>query len=584
MKTKKILTDIIKKARGHQKADLVIKNGRFLDVFNGCFSSGDIAVGNGYIVGIGDAYDGEKIIDAKGAYIVPGFIDTHIHIESSLLTPDRFQKLIMPFGTTTIIWDPHEITNVKGIKAIQWALNSIKNLLLDVYIMMPSCVSSTSPKLQLETNGASLTLGDYSQLQDHNRILGLAEIMDFPAVLNRNSFMIDKLLCFQKKIFDGHCPTLSGKDLNAYIAAGIRNDHETTTFKEGREKLSKGMHLLIREGSCAKDADALLPLLNDYSSSKIAFCTDDNKPDDVAERGHVNFIVNKALKMGLKPESVFRAASYSAAKIYHLKSIGAIAPGYLADLCLVHPLNNNWKKGVKIGAVYKKGHLITEDTFTNIKKSKNPFPGKNVSVENITVSDIEIKSKHKSKQKVRVIGIRAKQLLTDKLEKTLPVINGRLTANLSEDIIKIAVFERHKNSGRHAVGFVKGFHLKSGAIATTINHDSHNIVVIGANDEAIVHAVNLLIKIDGGIVAVDDKGNNIQLPLPIGGLMTDAPSSIVIEKLKALKKMIKKMGCPLDEPFLQLSFLSLPVIPSLKITDRGLIDAENFKKIPVLID
>jgi adenine deaminase len=270
--------------------------------------------------------------------------------------------------------------------------------------------------------------------------------------------------------------------------------------------------------------------------------------------------------------------------MYHLKSIGAIAPGYLADLCLVRPINNNWKKGLEISAVYKKGQLITEKTFADTKKSKNPFPGINVALNPITVSDIEIKSKNKTKQKAHVIGIRPKKLLTDKLEKTLPVMNGRLLANLSEDIIKIAVFERHKNSGHHAVGLVKGFHLKSGAIATTINHDSHNVVVIGANDAAIVNAVNLLIKIDGGIVAVDDKGNRVQLPLPIGGLMTDALPSVVIKRLKALKVMIKKMGCPLEEPLLQLSFLSLPVIPSLKITDRGLIDAEKFKKIPVLID
>lgn len=573
---------MINKARGNQKADLVIKNGFFLDVFNGCFSSGDVAIGNGFIVGIGEDYKGEKIIDADGAYIVPGFIDAHIHIESSLLTPDQFQKLVLPFGTTAVIWDPHEITNVKGARAIQWALDSTQHLCLDVFVMMSSCVPSTNPGLKLETNGATITLKDYLRFQSHPRILGLAEIMNFPAVLNGEKAMIDKLHCFQQKFLDGHCPTLSGKDLNAYIAAGIRSDHESTTLDEAKKKLSKGMHILIREGSCAKDADALLPLLNDYTSSVIAFCTDDSKPDDVINRGHINFIINKALKMGHKPEHVFRAASFAAAQIYHLESLGAIAPSYYADLCLVKPIHHDWKKGMKINAVYKKGRLITEKTFKKI--NKNPFPEKNVHLETVTLSDIIVKSKHTTKQKVHVTCIHHKQLLTSKLEKTLPVIDNQIIPDLSQDIIKIAVFERHKNSGRHTVGFVNGFQLKQGAIATTINHDSHNVIVIGTNDLAMINAVNLLIKIDGGIVVVDDQGNNIQLRLPIGGLMTNALPSTVIEKLNALKKRVKKMGCSLEEPFLQLSFLSLPVIPSLKITDRGLIDTDLFKKIPLQIN
>jgi len=495
------------------------------------------------------------------------------------MTPSQFQHAVMPHGTTSIIWDPHEIANVKGLEGIQWAIKASENLLLDVFIILPSCIPSTNPNLKLETSSAKLPSHDLSVFKNLPRTLGLAEMMDYPGVLNCNDDVLDKLMDFKKYYRDGHTPQLSGKNLNAYAAAGIHNDHESTTLEEAREKLSKGILCLIREGSCAKDARALLPTINDYTSAVIALCSDDRNPLDILDQGHINFIIDEALKMGCSPENIFRVASFAPSKMYGLKDRGAIAPGYVADLCLVKPKNNKWKNGFEIKSVYKNGTLITPEIFKH--ENKYHFTGKNIHIASCHLIDFQVAAKNNDKQCVHVIGIKPKQLITEKLEAELPIISNELQADVTQDVLKIAVFERHKGSGAHAVGFVKGFNLKGGAIATSISHDAHNVIVVGANDEAMLNATRKLIEIDGGIVVVDDEKNYVTLPLLVGGLMSNETPKEIYETLNKLQHAAEKIGCKLENPFLQLSFLALPVIPALKITDQGLIDVENLQKIEI---
>jgi adenine deaminase len=577
--TENLLKSIILVARGEKKAELVIKNAQILDVFNNQFIQGDVAVYQGVIAGVKESYTGETEVDAHGSYVVPGFIDAHVHIESSLMTPAGFQQAVMPYGTTTVIWDPHEITNVKGMEGIQWALKSAEDLLLDVFIMLSSCVPSTSPELELETSGAILYPHDLSVFRTRPGVLGLAEMMNYPGVLNCNEDILDKLIDFNTLKRDGHAPGLSGKDLNAYAAAGIDTDHESTTLLEAQEKLSKGIYCLIREGSCAKNAAVLLPILNDCTALMVALCSDDRNPADIFAEGHINFIIDKALSMGHKPENIFRAASFAPSRIYNLLDRGAVAPGYKADFCIIKPNKNSWKAGMAIKSVYKNGKLITDDSFKNVREHK--FTGKNMHIASCHLIDFQVPAQKSQLQCVNVIGIRPQQLLTDKLTAELPVISNEVQADVAQDILKISVFERHKATGNNATGFVKGFGLREGAIASSINHDSHNVIVVGASDEAMLDAVRTLIEIDGGIVIVDGNNNRLTLPLPVGGLMATATPKEVYDKLIQLKDMAKKIGCPLEEPFLQLAFLALPVIPSLKITDLGLIDADKLQKIDV---
>ncbi|MGD9153571.1 MAG: adenine deaminase [Gammaproteobacteria bacterium] len=577
--TKNFLKSIIKVAKGEQPADLVIKNVNILDVFNGQFVKGDIAIYQDFIAGIVESYQGKTEIDAKDIYVVPGFIDAHLHIESSLMTPAQFQRMVLPCGTTSVIWDPHEIANVKGMEGIQWALKSCENLLLDVFIMLPSCVPSTNPELNLETNGAILYPHDLSVFKTHPRILGLAEIMNYPGILTYDDDILDKLMHFRTAYCDGHAPKISNYNLNAYAAAGIHNDHESITLEEAREKLTKGIACLIREGSCAKDTDTLLPIIKDYSASSVALCTDDRNPLEIFTEGHINFAINKALKAGCSPENIFKVASFSPSKMYGLNDRGAVAPGYKADLCLLKPKDCDWKNGVEIQSVLKNGKIVTPESFKYY--TNNNFTGKNIHITSCQLIDFQVTAKNQHQQQVNIIGIRQNQLITDKLIATLPVISNEVQADITQDILKISVFERHKSTGYHATGFVKGFNLKTGAIATSINHDAHNVIVVGASDEAMLDAIRKLIEIDGGIVVTDGKEKYKTLALPIGGLMSNENPEEIHNDLVKLQQMAKKIGCQLENPFLQLSFLALPVIPSLKITDQGLIDVDKLKKIEV---
>lgn len=577
--TKDFLKSIIKVAKGEHPADLVIKNANILDVFNGQFIKGDIAIYQGFIAGIVEPYQGKTEINAKDLYVVPGFIDAHLHIESSLMTPAQFQRMVLPYGTTSVIWDPHEIANVKGMEGIQWALKSCENLLLDVFIMLSSCVPSINPELKFETSGAILYPHDLYMFKTHPRVLGLAEMMNYPGILTCDDDILDKLMFFKTSYCDGHAPKISKYNLNAYAAAGIHNDHESITVEEAREKLTKGIACLIREGSCAKDTDALLSLIQDYSASSIAFCTDDRNPLEIFTEGHINFAINKALKAGCSPENAFKVASFSPSKMYGLNDRGAIAPGYKADLCLLKPKNCNWKNGAEIQSVLKNGKVVTPDLF-EVSANKN-FTGKNIHIASCQLIDFQVITTNQHQQKVNVIVIRPNQLITDKLIATLPVISNEVQADITNDILKISVFERHKATGYQSTGFVKGFNLKTGAIATSINHDAHNVIVVGATDEAMLDAVRKLIAIDGGIVATDGKGAFASLALPVGGLMSNETPEKIYHDLVKLQQMAKEIGCQLENPFLQLSFLALPVIPSIKITDQGLIDVDAFKKIAI---
>jgi adenine deaminase len=583
-KSKDDLQDHVKVAQGNKKADCVIKNTKFLDVFAGRFVQGDIAIYKGVIVGTGHGYTADLEVDADGSFAVPGFIDAHVHIESSNMTPYQYQRAVMPLGTTTIVWDPHEIANVKGIEGIQWALISTDNLLMDSFIMLPSCVPSTSPCLGLETSGAELSSHDLAMFRERERVLGLGEMMNFPGVLFHDEEVLNKLTTFQKFKCDGHCPGLKDKDLNAYAASGISTDHESTTADEAREKLSKGIYSLIREGSCAKDADKLLPLLNSYTSAVLALCSDDRDIVDILHEGHINYVIDKALKAGHKPEDVFRIASFTPAKMYGLNDRGAIAPGYIADLCLIKPKSGNgFQCGMDIVDVFKCGQRICDNVFVE-PKSKYSFAGKNINIPEIHLIDLQLDAKNPQAktQMVNVIGMKPDQLLTDRLVAELPVLSGEVAVDIANDILKVAVFERHKGTGNKAIGFVSGFELKQGAIASSVNHDCHNVIAVGASDEALLEAIRLLIDMDGGIVVVDGDGDSVSLPLPIGGLMSNATPDEIYAKRIELKQMAKKIGCNLNDPFLQLAFLALPVIPSVKITDIGLVDVEKLKVIDVV--
>jgi adenine deaminase len=570
-------------ARGLRPCDRILRNVTILDVFTGEFILSDLAIDEGRIVALGQGYSALEEEDGTGLYAVPGFIDAHVHIESSLMTPARFQEAVLPIGTTTVLWDPHEIANVKGRTGIDWALKASDGLKLDIFLQVPSCVPSTSPQFELETSGSELYAADLRAYRSHPRVLGLAEMMNVPGVLSKDEDVLRKLLDFGALRIDGHCPGLSGKDLNAYALSGVCSCHESTTASEAKEKLSKGIHTLIREGSCAKDAHKLLPLLNAYTSSTIAFCSDDRNPLDIEEAGHIGCIIEIALKAGLAPEIVFRAASYGAARIYGLDDRGALAPGYLADLVLVSPKAGEWTQGFAIHAVFKRGERIVEGDLRSVRTPLLGSEGRNLNLPRPTPHDFRIAADGHV-QRARVIGVIPEQILTHCEIFEVTTRDRGIKEDLARDLLKIAVLERHHRTGRVGAALVRGFGLKQGAIATSINHDAHNIIAVGSSDELLAKAVNALIDRDGGIVVIHEDGRTEALPLPIAGLMTDDPHTEVAAALRRLKSLAKAAGCILDEPFLQLSFLALPVIPSLKITDRGLVNVDEFCKVPVALE
>jgi adenine deaminase len=555
---------LIAVAAGREKADLVLKNAKYLNVFSNEFLSGDVAVANGLIAGVGK-YDGKTEIDVSGKLVLPGFIDAHIHLESSMVTPAEFAKAVVAHGTTTVITDPHEITNVMGVDGVEYMIQASQNLPIDVHFMMPSCVPAT----EIDESGAELDCKDIDLYLDNKKVLGLAEMMNYVGVINGDKNVLSKIVTSQahhKKI-DGHAPELSGNDLNAYIAAGVYSDHECSTFENALEKLRKGQFIMIREGTAAHNLKALMPLLTQQYYSRCMFATDDKHPSDLLYGGHIDYIVKQALKNGADPIVVLKTATHHAARYFLLNNKGAIASGYLADIVVVDNLED-----FNVETVFKRGKLVFDG---EVKDFSAPTVDEKLAekcfdtfhLDSVTPSSFKVDGK------LGLIGLVGGELLTRNLGTADKI-------DVENDILKIACIERHKGTNHIGVGYVKGYSLKSGAVATSVAHDSHNIITVGCNDDDIAVAVNAIKDSKGGIAVVENGKIKALLELPIAGLMSDEPLTTVNEKLENAKSSAYELGADKSiDPFMTLSFLSLPVIPSLRITTKGVFNAENWKML-----
>ncbi len=554
----------IAQARGDASADLVLRGGKVFDVVTGAMIEGDVAICDDMIVGIGADYDGTDIVDVSGLTLVPGFIDTHLHIESSLVTPFEFDRCVAPRGITTAICDPHEIANVIGLPGIRYFQDASEHTLMDIRVQLSSCVPST----HMETAGANLSAADLATVMDHPSGIGLAEFMNYPGVIHRDPGCMDKLALFEGGHIDGHCPQLGGKDLNAYIAAGIRTEHEATTAEEALEKLRKGMRVLIREGSVSKDLEALAPILTEATSPYLCLCTDDRNPLDIGEHGHLDYMIRRLIERGASPLAVYRAASLSAAEAFGLKDRGQIAPGKRADIVALDSLETCHAQ-----MVFCAGKRLTDAAFAK-RKTLPPVGRQSVLAPTVSPEDFRARA---NRPETDVIGILEGKIITEHLHEDIPVEDGDKRPDPARDLIRISVIERHGKNGNIASGFVKGFGLKSGAIASTVCHDHHNIAVVGANYDDMALAANRMSEIEGGFVVARDGEILAELPLPVAGLMSLEPFETVRDRLVALRSAARTLGVTLEEPFLQLAFLALPVIPALKITDRGMVDVLKFE-------
>ncbi len=597
------LKDLIRVAKSELQADLIIKNARIVNVLNECIEDGDIAIYKDRIAGIGRYDNAKSIIDAQKSFVTPSLIDSHMHIESTMLIPYELSKALIPEGTTVIIADPHEIANVCGINGIKFLIKNSENLTLDFYFMASSCVPATD----FETSGGILDARVLKKLVKERKILGLAEVMNYPDVISGNPQILSKLSLFENKKIDGHCPDLSGKDLNAYISSGIEADHECSNIKEAYEKLSKGMYIMIREGSVTKDLLNLVDLITEKTKHRILLCTDDKHPDDIISHGHINNSINLLINRGISLPVAIRLATLNPAIFFNLKNKGAVAPGFSADLLIFNDITN-------IKCVIKGGKIVyknekNEDSIdildeninsdNNISKKKYNI-NKCKSKENIlqndkfekkvlntihlarfNIKDFQVRA---YSDKIRVIGCKDKSVLTENLIIEPLIENDYLKSDIKNDIIKISVFERHHKTGIHSNGFIHGIGLKNGAIATSISHDSHNIIIIGENDEDMLVALRQIEIIGGGIVLAKNGKALDYIKLPYAGLMSDKPIAYVARKMEELLKIAKdEIKVRLDDPFMTLSFMSLAVIPELKIVDRGLVDVNEFKLVDLFV-
>ena len=557
---------VVEVAAGREDADLVLKNATYVNVYCNTLSHGDIAVANGLIAGMGEDYRGKVEVDVGGKLVLPGFVDAHIHLESSLVSPTEFAKAVLPHGTTTVVTDPHEITNVMGTDGIEYILQATEGLPIDVRVMLPSCVPATP----LDESGAALDYRAIDSFYDYGRISGLAEMMDFVGVVAGDRQVLEKIVAAQahhKKI-DGHAPDLTGKALNAYIAAGVYSDHECSNVEDARSKLERGQYIMIREGTAARNLDALLPLLTPQYYTYCMFCTDDKHPNDLLNLGHIDYIVKKAIRAGVDPIIAVKCASHHAARYFLLNNRGAIAPGFLADFVVIDNFDD-----FNILSVYKKGELM--------------FDGRTLA--DITPPQIEPSLVKHAHETFHVPHLAAEDFKETRPRGVLGMVPGEIVTtdagyatgvDVGSDILKIAVIERHKNTRHIGIGYIKGYGLKSGAVATSISHDSHNIIVVGTNEEDIAAAVNRVVELGGGIVVWDGGQAKGELQLEIAGIMSEEPLRTVNDKLERAKEAAFALGVSRGvDPFMTLSFMALPVIPTLRLTTRGVFDVANQKYV-----
>lgn len=570
--TPKDLRGRVDAAMGRERADLLLRGGTMVDVFSGCLRPADIAIYRDRIVGFRD-YSARREIDISGRFVSPGFIDGHLHIESSMVIPAQYARATVPHGTAAVVIDPHEIANVLGSKGIRWMIRSAAKNPLHLFVMVPACVPATS----LETSGGSLSEAEMEALMDEPSVLGIGEMMNFPGVISGNPQVLKKLTISHGKRIDGHAPGVSGKSLYAYIAAGITSDHECTTLEEAREKLTNGMLIMIREGSSAKNLTGLVPLVNQHNSRRFILVSDDRHPHDLIREGHMDSILRKVINHGLDPITAIRMVTLNPAEYFGIHDMGGIAPGYRADLAVLKDLESfqvEWM--IHGGRPVVENGTVQESAF----QTKSLPLGSSFHVPRIQAEHLLFPARS---GRVRVIEVVPGQIVTNGSVRSIPVLNGFARPDVERDLLKIIVVERHHGSGRIGKGFVKGFGLKEGAIGSSVSHDSHNIIIVGTDDADMALAVNEISRMKGGLVATIHGQIRSALPLPLAGLLSDRPIEEVEEKLRVLQAETRRMGSSLESPFMTLSFMALPVIPKLKITDKGLVDVDAFQIVDLFV-
>lgn len=569
-----LLDQLLPVARGERPADLLLRNARVVNVFTGELETTDVAIASGVIVGVGPGYRAAQERDLAGRVLAPGFMDAHMHVESAMVPPAEFARAVVPQGTTTVVIDPHEIANVFGAAGIDYLLAAREGIPLDVFVMLPSAV----PASHMETAGAALSAADLAPFMQHPAVLGVGEMMNFPGVIAGDPEVLRRAAIAGAKRVDGHAPGVRDQALNAYILAGVGSDHECTTVAEAEQRLRRGMYLMIREASNARNLAALLPAVTPANSRRCLLVTDDRTPADLLDEGHINFLVRKAIGLGLDPILAIQMATLNVAEYFGLRGRGAIAPGYRADMVVLDDLSADFA----VLEVYRAGALVAANgqLLAESRTTVPPLPN-SVHLPALTAASFAIPA---AGERARIIGLVPDQIVTRALSDTVRVENGMAVADPERDILKLAVIERHGRGGAVGLGFVQGFGLREGALASSVAHDSHNIIVVGTNDADMLAAAQALAGMQGGQVAVAGGTVLAAVPLPIAGLMSDQPVETVRAQVDALNAATRGLGCPLHAPFMALSFLALPVIPSLKLTDQGVVDVEQFALVPLFED